>query len=172
MRRAVRALMTRYRPDAPAIEDPPEVAGSGGMIFYTATKPQGGIEADMAINAAAGMVTGLRADVPAGLDFYRDANLRERLGSMAKSSSVVYVGNPIGETVEGGARAILVNTSSAYNDGSVRPTIVYVAAESIDPVSVPPTPPGDGDVTEAIEIRDSEWRERIIDQLSPGAFEG
>ena len=65
-----------------------------------------------------------------------------------------------------------MNTGNLYGDGSVRPSIVYVAALDADTYSAPPVPPATEDVTEAIAIRDSEWRERIIDQLEPGAFEG
>ncbi len=112
----------------------------------------------MSVNAAAGLVTNLRADVPAGLDFFGDANLTKRLGSMSKAASVYVVGDPISEAVEGGSRAILVNTGTAYPDGSARPTIVYVAAGAIDPVSVPP-PAAGGDVDEAITERDKQWRD-------------
>jgi hypothetical protein len=119
---------------------------------------------DVAINAAPGLTTGQRADVPAGLDFYGDANLVGRLGSIAKAGSVYVVGAPIGETVEGGSRVILVNTGSAYNDGSTRPTLVYVAAGAIDPYSVPPPAT---DVDEALAQRDEQWRNTIVDALAP-----
>jgi hypothetical protein len=169
MRHALRALMTLYRPDAPASMRPPSVGG-GGRIFYTATRSQAPASlegGDMPINSAAGLVTNLRADVPAGLDFYGDPNLAKRLGSMSKAGSVVYVGNPIGESISGGSRAIQVNTGSAYSDDSVRPTIVYVAADSIDPYTVPPA---STDVDEAIAMRDAEWREWMLDG-SPGSVE-
>ena len=171
MRIALYALMTLYTPERPARERPPSTGGSGGRIFYTATRAQAETseeEAEMSINASAGLVTKLRAEIPGGTGFFGDGNLRKRLGSMSKTAWVVYVGNPISETVEGGSRAILVNTGSAYGDGSVRPTIVYVRADAIDPVSVPPEPPASEDVAEAIEIRDSEWREWLLDG-SPGS---
>jgi hypothetical protein len=171
MRPALRVLMTLYRPDAPAVVDPPETEGSGGRIFYTTTTAQGSQEADdVSVNAAAGLVTNLRADVPAGLDFFGDANLTKRLGSMSKAASVYVVGDPISETVEGGSRAILVNTGTAYPDGSARPTIVYVAAGAIDPVSVPP-PAAGGDVDEAITERDKQWRDWLLEG-SPGTDSG
>lgn len=138
---------------------------SDGNHSATVTRWGAASEVEMSINAANGLVTGLRADVPAGLEFFGDANLSKRLGQMSKAANVVYVGNPIGETVPGGARAILVNTGSAYSDGSVRPTIVYVAADAIDPVSVPP--PASGDVDEAIALRDADWRDWLLDG-SPG----
>jgi hypothetical protein len=170
MRIALYALMTLYRPDQPASVDPP-ATGGGGRIFYTTTRPQGSAseeaEDDMAINATDSITTGYRADVPAGLDWYQDANLRTRKGSIGKAGSVWYVGQPIGETVEGGSRAILVNTGNLYGDGSTRPSIVYVAAGSIDPYRVPPDGPPE-DVEEAIAIRDSEWREWILNG-SPGS---
>jgi hypothetical protein len=165
MVQALRALFTRYTPDRPARFDPPDIGGSGGRIFYTTTKsqlaPVPKVD-DMAINAAADLVTGFRADVPAGLLFYSDANLSDQLGKMSRDASVVYVGQPIGESVEGGARAIMVNTGNAYNDGSVRPTIVYVHADAIDPVKVPPGP-DDGDVDAAVAARDEEWRAWLLD---------
>jgi hypothetical protein len=86
---ALRVLMTLCRPDAPAVVDPPETKGSGGRIFYTTTTAHGSQEADdVSVNAAAGLVTNLRADVPAGRDFFGDANLTKRLGSMSKAASV------------------------------------------------------------------------------------
>jgi hypothetical protein len=96
-------------------------------------------EDEMPINAAPNLATDQRADVCKGLEFFADANLEKRLGAMASYATVVVVGAPIGETVAGGSRAILVNTGAPYGgDGSdVRPTIVYVAAGSIDPYTVP-----------------------------------
>ena len=122
-----------------------------------ASSPQGG---EMPINNAPGLTTNQRADVPAGLDFFRDANLVTRLGSMSKAATVIVVGAPIGETVEGGSRAIQVNTGSAYSDGTVRPTTVYVAADAIDPYTVPPPS------TDANEIRalvNDEWRAVLME---------
>ena len=175
MRSVLVALMTLYRPDSPAVEKPP-ATGGGGRIFYTATRTQGEIppeEADdMAMNAAAGITSTVRADAPAGLDWFEDANLTKRGGSFSKAATVVFLGNPIGEKVEAGSRAVLIQTGNLYSDGSTRPSIVYVAAGAVRTYSIPPTPSTGTDVTEALEIRDAEWRERIIDQLSPGAFEG
>lgn len=170
MRRALRGLCDRYRPDAPADRDPPDTGGAGGRILYTATRAQGEAsssspEGDMPINAAEGLTSSLRADVPQGLEFYGDPNLTQRLGAMSKAGSVIYVGNPVGETVAGGARAIKVNTGSAYGDGSVRPTIVYVAAAAIDPYTAPASPT---DVDEAIAERDELWREWLLDG-APGS---
>ena len=171
MVRALRALMTRYTPDRPARDDPPDTGGAEGRIFYTTSRAQGvapPVEvSDMPINAAEGLVTALRAEVPAGLDFYADPNLSDRLGAMAKTASVVYVGNPVGESVPGGSRAILVNTSHAYSDGSTRPTIVYVAADAIDPVRVPP-PDAGPDVDAIVAARDDEWTAWLLEG-APGA---
>lgn len=121
-------------------------------------------EGDMPINSAAGLVTGLVVDVPEKLEFYADPNLTRRLGAMSKAARIVYVGNPIGETVEGGSRAVQLNTGSAYSDGSVRPTIVYMAAGAIDPISLPAPA---NDIDEAIAQRDEEWRQWFLDG-SPG----
>ena len=172
MRNALRALFTLYTPATPAADKPPATGSGGGRIFYTATRPQGVADQtgadDVAMNTAEGITSNVRADVPAGLDFFGDANLTRRLGSMSKAATVVFIANPISETVEGGSRAILVNTGTAYNDGTVRPTIVYVAADAVRTYSIPPEPPPSDDVNEAIEIRDSEWREWLLDG-SPGS---
>ena len=58
-----------------------------------------------------------------------------------------------------------INTGNLYNDGSVRPSVVYVAAADVRTHSVPP--PQGGDVEEAIAQRDMEWREAIIDAVAP-----
>jgi hypothetical protein len=170
MRLALYALMTLYRPDQPATQDPP-ATGGGGRIFYTATRPQDQVpqteERDMAINAAEGLTTAFRADVPAGLEWFEDANLARKKGVISKAGAVWYVGQPIGETVDGGSRAILVSTGNLYGDGSTRPSIVYVAAAAIDPYRAPESP-GSEDVAEALELRDSEWREWLLDG-SPGS---
>ena len=162
MRHALRALFTLYTPATPAATDPP-ATGGGGRIFYTATRPQDASseETDVALNAGDGLVSNIRANVPAGLPFYSDANLGHRLGQMSIAGSVVFIGNPIGETVAGGSRAILVKTGNAYNDGTTRPTIVYVAADAIDTYTAPPTS-STGDVDEAIAERDAEWRDWLM----------
>ena len=163
MRLAGRLLMTAYRPDrrATALEIPfPDTGGSAGRIMFTTTGIPELEVRDMPINAAAGMRTNLRTAVPAGLPFYADPDLREQLGLMSADADVVYVGNPIGESVPGGSRAILVNTGTAYNDGSVRPTIVYVAAAAVDPYSIPPA---EDDLAGAIDERDRQWREWLLD---------
>ena len=160
MRLAAKRLMTRYRPDAPAPGPLRDTGGSDGRVMFTTTGiPQREVR-DMAINAAAGMRTNLRTAVPEGLAFYADPELRERLGAMSADADVVYVGNPIGELVPGGSRAILVNTGTAYGDGSVRPTIVYVPAASIDPYSIPPA---EDDLAGAIDERDRQWREWLLE---------
>jgi hypothetical protein len=120
---------------------------------------------DVAIKAAPNLTTGQRADVPQGLEFFADANLRDRLGAMAKPSTLWVVGAPIGESVAGGSRAVMVTTGSAYGDGGSYPTIVYVAADEIDPYSVPP--PMTQDVDAALAQRDEEWRASIVDAVAP-----
>jgi len=126
---------------------------------------------DMAMNAGAGLTSTVRADVPAGLDFYADANLTRRLGSWAAADpDAVFIANPISETVPGGSRALLVNTGTAYGDGSVRPTIVYVAADAVRTYSVPPptSPDVDAIVAEAVAARDALWRDWLLAE-SPGS---
>jgi hypothetical protein len=134
----------------------------------TAAHPPAQEVDDVAMNAGTGLTSNVRADVPAGLDFFWDAELTRRMGSMSKDSTVVFVSNPINEKVTGGSRAILVNTGAAYNDGSVRPTIVYVHAD-IHTYSVPPPTTGDTDtiVAEAVAARDEEWRSWLLAE-SPG----
>src|SRR4029077_20867574 len=121
-----------------------------------------------AINATDDVTSGFRADVPAGLEWFADAELTKRKGAISKAGSAWYLGQPIGEAVEGGSRAILLSTGQLYGDGSTRPSIVSVPAGSIDPYRVPPAPPPSDDVAEAIELRDSEWREWLLDG-SPGS---
>jgi hypothetical protein len=125
--------------------------------------PPGG--SDVAIKAAPNLTTGQRADVEAGVEFYADANLTQREGSFAKLSTVWVVGAPIGETVAGGSRAIQVTTGSVYSDGASYPTIVYVAADAIDPYSVPP--PMTQDVDQALLERDEQWEASILDAVRP-----
>ena len=160
MRLAAKRLMSLYRPDAPAVVAPPDTGGSSGRIMFTTTGTHAQAEeGDMPINSAAGLITGLRTEVPQGVEFFADPNLTRRLGAMSSTADVVYVGNPIGETVTGGSRAIQVNTSSAYNDGSVRPTIVYVAADEVDPYSVPP--PAEVDEAEIRREQDEQWEHAL-----------
>ena len=86
----------------------------------------------------------------------------------AKPATIPFLGNPIGETAPGGSRAVLVNTGNLYGDGSVRPSIVYVAAGAVTTHSVPPPAPPDADVEEAIAERDEAWREWLL-AGSPGS---
>ena len=115
----------------------------------------------MPIQAASGLASTIRAVILAGTDYYADPNRTDRLGSFSSDADVLFVGSPIGET--SAAYAVVVNTSSAYNDGVVRPTVVYVAASEADTYSVPPpTPPGNGDTDAAILARDAEWRDWLL----------
>ena len=166
MRHARAALFAMYTPASPAEDVGLPETGGGGRIFFTATRAQGATleVVDMALNAGDGLVSNIRANVAAGLPFYSDANLAHKLGQMSKSGSVVFVGNPIGETVAGGSRAILVNTGNAYSDGSTRPTIVYVAAEAVTTYS---SPTYAGDVDAAVAARDEAWRSSILGALEP-----
>ena len=162
MRLAAKRLMSLYRPDAPAPVAPPDTGGSGGRIMFTTTSaPSAAEEADMPIVAAAGLVTNLRARIAQGVDWYEDANLSRRGGSMSANADVVYVGAPVGELVEGGSYAVQVNTAAIYGDGIVRPTIVYVAVVDADTYSVPP--PSEVDRDEIESARDAEWREWLLE---------
>jgi hypothetical protein len=169
MAREARRLFGLYFPGREAPIRPPDTGGSSGRILFTYTAAHGDREElDMPINSAEGLASALVADVPQGLDFYRDPNLADRLGSMSKPATVPFIGNPIGETVAGGARAIQVVTATAYGDGSSRPTIVYVAAGAIAPYRKPSVPPADPDVDEAIAERDDEWRAWLLEG-APGS---
>jgi hypothetical protein len=166
---AALALMRRWRPGREAPEDPPDTGGSGGRIMYTTTKAQaaGGGD-DMAITAASGMTTNYVCRLGQGRDFFADANLTERLGELSKDATAVYIGAAIGETVEGGSRAVLLNTGTPYQDKVARPTIVYVVADACwggGPEPVPPAPPTD--VEAALAERDQDWRDWLLDG-SPG----
>lgn len=131
--------------------------------------PQEGAD-DVAMNAATGIMSTIRADVPGGLDWFEDANLTKRGGAFSKDSSVYFLGNPIGEAPEGGSRAVLIQTGNLYGDGSVRPSIVYVAAGAVHTYSVPPPVTEDVDqiVAEAVAARDEEWRGWLLAE-SPGS---
>jgi len=113
----------------------------------------------MPINAAPGLVTGIRARVAKGVDWFKDPNLTKRGGSMSSDADVVYVGAPVGETVEGGAYAVQVNTGAIYSDGVVRPTIIYLATRDADTYSVPPPSQLDED---EIRLEQNElWEDRL-----------
>ena len=117
----------------------------------------------MAIQAASGLASSYVCEVAAGLDFYADADLKQRLGEMSAAAVVPYVGSPIGEAPASGSRAIVVRTGTAYGDKEARPTVVYVAGQYCEPFPVPPAPPDD----DAIAKRDEEWREWLL-AGSPG----
>jgi hypothetical protein len=133
--------------------------------------PTSGQEAgDLAINAAAGSTSNIRADVPEGTDWFEDANLTKKGGTFSKAATVIFGGNPIGESAEGGSRMVLINTGNVYGDGSVRPTWVYVHAADVLTHSVPPAPTGDIDqiVAEAVEANNEAWRQWLLAE-SPGS---
>jgi hypothetical protein len=162
MRLAARRLMTSYRPDRPALIRPRDTGGSEGRILFTTTSaPAPELEdLDMPINAAAGLVSTIRARIYAGVDWYEDPNLTRRGGSFSSNADVVYVGAPVGETVAGGSYAVQVNTGAIYSDHVVRPTVVYVAVADADTYSVPPPEPTD--VAEIQAERDATWRDALM----------
>jgi hypothetical protein len=169
MRLAAKRLMSAYRPDAPATVVPPfDTSGSGGRIMFTTTSApvSESLEVDMPINAAPGLVTGIRARVGKGVDWFKDANLTLRGGSFSSDADIVFVGSPVGETVEGGAYAVQFNTGVIYADSQVRPTVAYIAVADADTYSVPL--PGTGEVDEALDNRDAEWRDWLLDG-APGS---
>jgi hypothetical protein len=157
MRLAAKRLMSLYRPDAPAVVRPPDTGGSGGRIMFTTTGAAGASseETDLPINAAAGLVTGIRARISQGVDWFKDANLTQRGGSFSSDADVVFVGSPVSETVEGGSYAVQVQTAAIYADKQVRPTVVYIATADADTYSVPP--PTTLDVAEIEAARDEVW---------------
>jgi len=166
MRLAARRLMDVYRPDAPALVMPTaDTAGAGGRIMFTTTSaPAPELEeGDMAINAAAGLVTSLRARIAAGVNWFEDPNLTRRGGSFSSNADVVYVGAPVGESVDGGSYAVLLNTGSIYSDGIVRPTVAYVAIVDADTYSVPP--PGPSDEDEIRAMVNAEWEHALRNGL-------
>jgi hypothetical protein len=165
MRLAARRLMTAFRPDRPALIRPRDTGGSAGRILFTTTGttwtplPPELEETDMPIQAAPSLVTGIRAMVGAGVDYYADPNRTRRLGAFSVAADVVYVGAPVGESA-GPSYAVQVNTSSAYNDGVVRPTVVYVAAEDAETYSVPPSSSNEEQI---LEERDAAWRSWLLE---------
>lgn len=165
MRLAARRLMSAHRPDAPAPRRPPDTGGSGGRIMFTATRSPAELEVrtDMPINAARGLISELRAELAEGVEFFADPDLTRRLGAMSGPANVAFIGSPIGETIAGGSYAVQVNTGTAYSDGSVRPTIVYVAIGDVRTYSIPPP----GDTAAAVAARDAEWRAWALED-APG----
>lgn len=117
-------------------------------------------EDDMAIVSAAGLASNLRARIAQGVDWFEDANLTRRGGSMSANADVAYIGAPVGES-GAAAYAVQVNTGAIYSDGQVRATVVYVAAADADTYSVPPPPPPSGDADEIRELRDIEWEDAL-----------
>jgi hypothetical protein len=130
-------------------------------MFTTTRAPEPELEeSDMAIQSATALSSGIRAAILAGVDYYADPNRTRRLGEFSSDADVPFIGSPIGETA-GAAYAVQVNTASAYNDGVVRPTVVYVAASDADTYTVPPTnPPID---EELIAERDALWRGWLLE---------
>lgn len=112
----------------------------------------------MAMSAATGLVSTIRARIPAGADWYEDANLERRGGSFSSAADVYYIGAPISESAQGGSYAVLFNTG-VLTGGEVRPTVAYVAVGDADTYSVPP--PGPSDADEVRLERDEQWEDAI-----------
>jgi hypothetical protein len=163
MRLAGRQLMHAFRPDRPALIRPRDTGASGGRIMFTTTRePEPELEeSDMAIQSATRLSSGIRAAILAGVDYYADPNRTKRLGAFSTDADVTFIGSPIGETA-GAAYAVQVNTASAYGDGIVRPTVVYVAASDADTYSVPPLGPT-VDEAEIQAERDALWRGWLLE---------
>ena len=146
--------MMLYGPDRPSLDTETGGAADGGPILYTTTN--GG--ADMAIQAAGGLTTGWRLDLPPETMVYADANLSDpmrRIGATVET--VVYVGLALAESVAGGSRAVLIRTREPYPDGVIRWTIGYVPTAVGKPYGVTaPVPP---DVAELLRQRDEMWHE-------------
>ena len=162
MRLAAKRLMSQYRPDFPAPSRelwPRDTGGSGGRIMFTTTgthaepAPQGGL--DMPIHSATGLVSGVRAKIAKGVDWYQDPNLSLRGGAFSSDADVWYIGAPVSETVAGGSYAVQFNTGSIYSDGVVRPTVAYVAVADADTYSVPPPTSVDEDAIR--REQDEQW---------------
>jgi hypothetical protein len=89
---------------------------------------QGG---DMAIQAPESLTSDYVVDVPAGRSFYWDGECSRRMGPFESARTLPYVGATIGESVEGGSRAVIHVTGRPYADKVARPTVVWVRTEQV-----------------------------------------
>ena len=118
-----------------------EIGGHGRF----GSAPTGGD--DVAVQAASGLDTNYVVDVRPGLRFWLDANLTGPGHTVSRAGTVPYVGAVIGEP----SRAIVLTTGVPYADKDPKPTVVYVDRAAVDPVAVPPLPPGDCDAAIAAD---------------------
>ena len=99
--------------------------------------PHGQTEgASMAVQITTQPVYSHVLPVQKGEAFYGDAGLTDQLGAMSTAQKVPYLGPGIG----GSSRAVIVVTGTAYDDGTPRPTQVFVRREAGTPEALPPAP--------------------------------
>jgi hypothetical protein len=156
LERIVRELMTMWTPDHPLKPEnddyEPETFGVMPTLWTrTDAHPDAAPEGtDMSINTnGSNLEPTRRVKMTAEAGFYADADLTEKYGTLSKGSERKFIGPVVGSK----ASAILVNTSKPYDDGTDRPTIVYVdETKHGDSYQVPAPPPDNA-------ARDKEWRD-------------
>jgi len=134
LRLAAQRLFSRYDPHRPAEKEPPEAGGPAGCLFASSDAHPATQEAaagDVSINIVDGVASPKRVTTKPSIPFYGDAARQNKLGTLGSASKErVFIGTPVGS----GSRAIIVNTSTPYDDGVDRDTIVYVkASDASDP---------------------------------------
>ena len=153
-----KAHMDRYHAggkDDPS--DPPGASGPSGILFASTRRQSGSNDMSINTNANKPVTAGREVKLLEGTDFFDDAQLQQKLGDLSNERWVPMLGAANGAD----GRAVLVNTSKPYNDGTARPTIVYVRESALkDFRDTTPTEPGDctEQIEAAIEERDKEWR--------------
>lgn len=148
LKRAARELMDRYHPGHPSpfVHAPHGAGGSPGVLFVS-TRPHGGT--DVTINASGSdLVSSRRVDLEDDAGFYADPGFADKLGTLQEGRVLPLLGPAVGTN----AYAVLVTTSTPYDDGKDRPSVVYVTKDKCsDPydVEVPEDPNAE---------RDAAWR--------------
>jgi hypothetical protein len=125
----VRMLMTIWTPEDPAPEDlEPGSTGGSQAILYTTTRKRSGAS-DVTINATGHVSSEYVLTTPQDCDWYMDAGLTQLGGTLGKPRDLPYLGLAVGTD----ARAVLLTTSKPYDDGTDRPSVVYVKRDVADP---------------------------------------
>ena len=109
----------------------------------------------MPIHSATGLVTGVRAKIAKGADWFQDPNLTLRGGAFSSDADVYFVGSPVAETVDGGSYAVQFNTGSIYSRWGGEADHRVRRGRDADTYSVPPPTSVDEDVIR--REQDEQW---------------
>lgn len=159
----VRALYALYTPEHPAPRDEPPSAGGGGGVLFCSSKAHQEAS-DVTLNANGSQLqSSRRVRLTDDAGMYADAELTEKLGTLSDGRECVLIGPALGTNSYG----ILVRTSTPYDDGQDRDSVVYITKDKAsDPYDVEPEPePPAGDTA----ARDAEWRAWLADAPEPVA---